>query len=117
MAKETLNYSVRDYEGIKVLDVTGNLTINTIDTLIVVVEALVEKESLMINMENVHLVTSAGLNCLIELSFFAKEKENRVVVLWPSEDFVRMTEIMDVFSYLTFAESREEGKAKIDYYT
>jgi len=117
MAQEVMNYSSREYEGSRVLDLTGNLTVNTITAFTGMVNSITDKESVMINMENVGVITSAGLQALIEISFVAKEKERRVVILWPGDELMNLAEAMGVYHNLIFAQSLEEGSTKIRYFT
>ncbi len=112
-----LNYSIRDFEGIKILELSGNLTSKTVDVFRQVVERIVERESIMINLENLNLITSAGLNTLIDLSFYAKSMEKRIIFLWPNEELQKMVDTMEVYNYLIFSESLEEGQTKINLYT
>jgi anti-anti-sigma factor len=115
--KDIINYSISEYEGIKVIDLTGNLTSATVYSLENYIKDILNSESIMINMVNVKLITSAGLNLLIDISFYAKEGGRRVIYLLPSIDLIKLTEIMDIFSYLIFAESMEEGVIKIRHFT
>ncbi|PKL38066.1 MAG: hypothetical protein CVV44_12935 [Spirochaetae bacterium HGW-Spirochaetae-1] len=114
---ETLNYSLREFENVKVVELSGSLTNNTIDTFRSLINRISDKESAIVNLENVTLVTSGGLHALVDVSQVAKRKDKRVIILWAGEDVVRMSEIIDVYSLLIFAESLEEGVRKIRYYT
>ena len=115
--KETLNYAIREYEGVRILDLIGNLTVNTRDMFSDVIRQITQKISIVINLENVRLVTSAGVETLVELSFYARENNNRIVLLWAPDDFIRATETLDVYGYLIFADSLEQAATKIRCYT
>lgn len=112
-----LNYSVRDYSGIKIVELSGGLTSNSIETFKAFIKRLTEKESIIVNLENVSLITSAGVSAMVEVSFVAKEHDNRVIFLWPSDELLKIAEDMDVYSYIIFAHSIEEGQTKIKYFT
>jgi len=114
---DVINYSIRDFEGTKVVELNGSLTVNTIDIFERLINRITEKESVMLNMENVNVVTSAGVSALIEVSQAAKENEKRVILLWAGEGMVSMSETLDVYGLLIYAESLEEGQTKIRYYT
>ncbi len=114
---ELLNFFIRDYQGIKIVELTGNLSSNTVITFKSLVEQLIRKESIMINMENVGLISSAGLNALIDVSFFAKDNGRRIIFLWASDDLLEMAETTEVYNYLIFAQSLEEGQTKIRFFT
>ncbi len=115
--KEILNFNIRDFEGIRVVDLNGNLTANTVENFKSLVERIVDTDNVMINLEGVKTVSSSGLEALVEMSFKAKSNEKRVILLWPSEELLRMTEVVDVYSFLIFAGSLEEGQTKIKYFT
>ena len=112
-----LNYSLRYYGGVKVIDLDGGLSSNSVETFMAFVQRLTDKESVMVNLENVSFVSSAGLASMLDVSFYAKEQENRVIFLWPSEELIQMAEDMEVYSHLIFANSVEEGQTKIQYFT
>lgn len=112
-----LNYSIQEYEGLKIIELAGNITANTIESFKTFIESMADKESLMINLEKVNLITSSGVNILIDLSFFAKDHGKRIIFLWPSEDFQKLAETLDVYHYLIFAGSLEEGQTKVNYFT
>jgi len=112
-----LNYSINEIEGVKVLVVSGSLTADTIETFKSIVRQVTERESLIINFENVTLITSAGMNALVDVSFFAKEHEKRVIILWPEKELLKMAETLGVYNYLIFAQSIDEAKMKIKFFT
>jgi anti-anti-sigma factor len=117
MMASRVNYSLHDFEGFNILDLSGDLTIHTSDAFISVVHNLTERGSLIMNMKNVNFVTSSGLNALIDVSYYARERGNRVVIMSPNLDVIDLIEYADFFSHLIFAESPEEGKTKIEHYT
>ncbi len=117
MISSGINYSLSDFDGFNILDLSGTLTIHTSDAFISVVHNLTERGSLIINMKNVNFITSAGLNALIDVSYYARERGNRVILMSPGSDIIDLIDYVDFFSHLIFAESQEEGKTKIEYYT
>ena len=112
-----LNYSLRDNNGVKIIDLSGSLTSQSTEIFRALVFRLVEKESILINLENVSMVSSSGLSSLVDVSFYAKDHETRVIFLQPNEEFLKLAEMMDVYSFLLFAGSVEEGQTKIKYFT
>lgn len=115
--KETLSYSIHEYEGVKIVDLIGNLTINTRDYFINLIQQIAGKVSLVINLESVRIITSSGIEALVEMSFYARDNNNRLILLWPSDDFIRATETLDYYGYLSFADSLEQAATKIKCYT
>ncbi|HOW82385.1 MAG TPA: STAS domain-containing protein [Spirochaetota bacterium] len=112
-----LNYTVRENNGVKIIDLSGTLTAQDEETFKSLVQRITEKESVIINLENITLVSSSGLSSLVDVSFFAKEHGTRVIYVWPSDDLIRLAEDMDVYAFLLFAGSIEEGQTKIKYFT
>jgi anti-anti-sigma factor len=112
-----LNYSINEIEGAKVLVVSGGLTAGSAENFKSIVRQVTERESLIINFENVTLVSSAGMSALVEVSFFAKEHDKRVIILWPEKELLKMAETMGVYNYLIFAQSVDEAKMKIKFFT
>jgi anti-anti-sigma factor len=113
----TMNYSMREAEGINILDLSGNLTVLTSDYFKSVLHNLSERESVILNMENIRVVTSSGLNALVDVSYYAREKGNRVILMSAGNELRDLIDYADYFNHLIFAESIQEGKTKIEYYT
>jgi anti-anti-sigma factor len=114
---DTLNFSLREIESVKIVDLRGNLTVNTNRLFENLIDKISEKESLIINMQNVSMVTSAGMESLVEVSQRAKKMEHRIVLLWAGTDVKKVSESLNIYHLLIFAESPEEGVTKIRYYT
>ncbi len=112
-----LNYSINEIEGVKLLVMSGSLTANTVPNFMSIVRQVTERESLVINFENVTMVTSAGMNALVRASLFAKEHDRRVIILWPEKEVLKMAETLGVYNYLIFAQSVDEAKMKIKFFT
>lgn len=112
-----LNYSINEIESAKVLVMSGTLNSKSVENFKSIVLQVTERESIIINFENVNLVTSSGLNALVEVSFFAKEHDKRVIILWPEKELLQMAEQLCVYNYLIFAQSVDEAKMKIKYFT
>ncbi len=112
-----LNYTVRDADGQRIIELSGGLDVTTVNTFKNALMNTSERDSLVLNMENINLVTIAGIRALVDLSFHAKEHGKRVVLLWPRENLLKLAESMEVFSYLIFAHSIEEAKTKIKFFT
>ena len=117
MISGTMNYSMRDFDGISIIDLSGNLNILTSDYFKSVIHNMTERESIIVNMENINFVTSSGLNSLVDVSYYARERGNRVVIMSAGNDLKDLIDYVDYFNHLIFAESPNEGKTKIEYYT
>ncbi|MCL2155583.1 MAG: STAS domain-containing protein [Leptospirales bacterium] len=112
-----LEYSLNETDGLNILDLSGFLTITAFDALVTVVHNLTERESLIIDMKDVGFLTSSGINALIEISYYARERGNRVILMSTDAELIDLINFMDCHSHFIFAESFEEAKTKIEYYT
>ncbi len=111
-----MNFTFREHQGTKVLEISGTLTSSTTESFSEIVTNVVERENLIINMENISFVTSSGLNTIIELSLLAKENGKRIVILWPSEDLMRMAEELEVYQHMIFADSLDLAALKLKFF-
>lgn len=114
---EVINYSIQEYEGVKIIEASGNLTRNTCKNFYAIIQRVVEKNSLMIDMSEIKIITSSGLETIAELSWEARQHDNRLVLLWPGEDLLEMADTLELIEYFTIATSYEEGATKISYFT
>jgi anti-anti-sigma factor len=112
-----LNYTFKEHKGSKVLELSGTLTSSTTESFRDIVMNVVERENLIINMENITFITSSGMNTIIDMSIFAKENARRIIILWPGEDLMKMAEEFGVYHHLIFADSLDLAAMKIKYFT
>ena len=112
-----LKYSINEIEGLKILALSGCLSAETIENFASIVKQVTEQENIIINFENVTLVTSAGMKALVDVSLFAKNYDKRVIILWPDNELVTMAEVLGFYNYLIFAQSVDEAKMKIKFFT
>lgn len=112
-----LNYTLRNHDDHIILELSGSLNINSADLFKSVVERLIAKGGLMINLEKISTITSTGLNVLVEMSIGAKNAGKRIIFLWPDDDLVKMAETLDYSDYLIFAKSVDEGITKLKFFT
>ena len=112
-----LNYSVEDKEGLKVINLDGNLSVSNAEALEKLIELYTQKASVVVNLHDVRLVTSSGLNSLINVSIDAKSRKNRVLLMKPSDEFRKMTQILKTYDQFIIVDSVEEGQMKVRYFT
>jgi anti-anti-sigma factor len=112
-----LNYSVEEKEGIRVIHLDGNLSVVNAENLERLVDTHTQKSSVIINMHDVKMVTSSGFNSLVNVSLDAKSRNNRVLLMRPSESFKKMIEILKSYEHFILVDSVEEGQRKVMYYT
>ena len=113
---QLLRYTVDIYNSAKVIDVTGSINITTAAKLQNIVNLLTMQESVVLNLESVQLITTAGLETLVEISRNAKERGKRVVLFKASDDFKDFAESLDYFKFLVFAEALDEAVTKIKFF-
>ena len=111
-----LTYSVNVIDGARTLILSGSLTAETTEVFTSIVERVTQKESMIVNFENVGLVTAAGLNSLVDVSFFAKDHGSRVIVLWPNKELLDMAQTFGVYRHIIFADTIDEAKMKIKHF-
>jgi anti-anti-sigma regulatory factor len=112
-----LNYSINEIEGLKVLALSGSISAETIGNFTSIIKQVTERENIIINFENVTLVTAAGMDSIVDVSMFAKEHDRRVIILWAEQELMKMAEILGYYDFLIFAQSIDEAKMKISYFT
>ncbi|MCL1864850.1 MAG: STAS domain-containing protein [Spirochaetes bacterium] len=111
-----LDYSLKELDGIRILGLSGSITIIGFDILIPALHNLTERDSLIIDMESIDFLTSSGINALVDVSYYAKEHGNRVILMHIDNDLVDLIDFVDCYRHFIFAESFEEAKTKIEYY-
>lgn len=112
-----LKYVIDEYEGIKVIVLHGSLNSSTSVTFKKIVYKFLKSNSVILNMETVTSITTAGLKAITDVSYDAREDGKRVVVMQPSYKFITLTETLNLSRYFTFSKSLEESKKKIDVFT
>jgi len=114
---QKLNYTLREFNGINILDLSGDLTSGTADSFKSVVHNLTERDNLLINAANINFVTCGGLNALLEVSYNARDKGKRIVIISADTDLMEQVDYIEAYRHLTFAATVEEGHNKIELYT
>ncbi|HON77384.1 MAG TPA: STAS domain-containing protein [Spirochaetota bacterium] len=111
-----LNYSIEDHEGVKVVNIGGNLSNSTYDELVRVVSGLTQKSNVILNMKDVPVITSSGINSLVQASMDARKKNKRVILLGMKGPLIKMIDTLDLYEFFIFVDSIEEGQMKLEYY-
>ena len=111
-----LNYTIEDHEGVKVVNIGGNLSNSTYDELVRIVASLTQKCNVILNMKEVQVITTSGINALVQASMDARKKNKRVILLGVKGPFVKMIDTLDLYEFFIFVDSVEEGQMKIEYY-
>ena len=114
---QKLDYSLSEYNGLNILDLSGDLTSGTADSFKSVVHNLTERDNLLINAANLNFITFGGLNALLEVSYHARDRGNRIIIISADADLMEQVEYIEAYRHLTFAATVEEGHNKIELYT
>ena len=114
--RKVLSYSIEDRDGIKVIHLSGNLSSNTRKEFHDLVGKLIESNSVIINMSDVDLITSSGIEALKSVSLEARRRNNRVFLMRVSGYFLRLLEDLDLYDHFILIESVEEGQTKMKFY-
>ena len=112
-----LNYSVEDKEGIKVIHLDGNLSVSNAESFERLIDLHSQKNSVIVNLSDVKMITSSGFHSLLNVSVDAKTRNNRVLLMKPSDEFKKMIDTLKSYEYFIMVDSVEEGQMKIRYFT
>lgn len=111
-----LNYTIEDREGARLINLNGNLSSLTRDEFTDIVNKLTVKSNVIVNLRDVDLITSSGLNALVEISTEARKYSRRVLILGMKESAVKLIDKLNLYEYFIFVESIEEGLMKLRYF-
>lgn len=115
--EDGLFYSVEDHEGIKIVHLSGNISNTTKGDFELFIKDLTQRNNVILTMKDVHIVTTSGLNTLVDVCVDARSKNKRILLLQSNRDLIRMIEILNLYEYFIFVDSFEEGKIKLKLYT
>ncbi len=110
-----LNYTIIDYEGIKIIKLLGHISTNNKNDFENLIERYSERNNIIINMQEVDIITSAGLDSLIKISVNARKGKLKLMLLGVREEFRKLMEEMDIRQHFTLIDSIEEGQSRIQY--
>jgi anti-anti-sigma factor len=108
-----IRYSISEYEGIKIVKLSGNISNSSKLEFESLINGLAQKFNVILNMNEITVITSGGLTSLINVSAEAHKRKKRVMIMGLRDSLVKMLEVMGVLPYFTIIENIEEGFAKI----
>jgi anti-anti-sigma factor len=108
-----ISYSISEYEGIKIIKLTGNISNSTKMDFERLINGIILKNNVILNMKEISVITSGGLSSLINVSAEARKRKKRVMIMGMRDPLVKMLEVMGVLQYFIFIDNIEEGLAKI----
>ncbi len=113
----TLNYSIEDRENVKIVHLSGAISSITRVDFEIMMEDLLAKGNVILNLSRVGLVTVTGLTTLVDLSTSARKKGKRVLIMGMRPELMKMADRLDIYDHFSFVETIEEGQLKLRYYT
>ena len=112
-----LNYTMEDREGVKILNLSGNISSKNRNEFIDAVNEITAKNNVIISLRDADIVTSSGVNALVEVSAEARKNLKRVLLLGAKESFIKLIDRLDLYEQFIFVESVEQGLMKLRYFT
>ncbi|MCL2025350.1 MAG: STAS domain-containing protein [Leptospirales bacterium] len=113
---DTLSYTVTEYDGIKLFEVTGYLSANTGMDFADFLGTVTNTDNVIIDMKSIDVVTSSGIESLVMASQSARKKNKRVILAALRPDIKEMFFSLSMYRFVIFAETAEEGLIKMQYY-
>ncbi|MFH0975482.1 MAG: sodium-independent anion transporter [Spirochaetota bacterium] len=107
-----ISYSISEYDGVKIVKFSGNISNSSKIEFESVVNSLSQKNNVILDMREVSVITSGGLSSLINVSNSARKRKKRVMIMGLRDGLIKMLEVMDVLPHITFIDNIEEGVAK-----
>jgi anti-anti-sigma factor len=111
-----IRFSIDEHEGVKIVRLGGNISNVTRNEFLNVINELTKKNNIIIDLSDVGVFTSSGLDALQSVSIEAKAHNTRVLLLGANESLIKMVEILDVYDDFIFVENVEEAITKLKYY-
>lgn len=113
--KNDISYSIVDHEGIKVIRIAGSISNSTKKEFEDLIERLSKNSDLILNMQELSIITSAGLNSLISIFVNARKRKRKIMLMGLRDGLRKMIEVMEASQHFIFIDSIEEGQFRIHY--
>jgi anti-anti-sigma factor len=108
-----ISFSISEYEGIKIVKLSGNISNSSKLEFERLINGLIQKYNVILNMNEISVITSGGLTSLISVSSEARKRKKRVMIMGVRDGLVKMLEVMGVLPYFTIINNIEEGIAMV----
>ena len=112
-----LNFAIEDREGVKILNLSGNISSTNRNEFITAVNGMSAKNNVILGLRDAEIVTSSGLNALVEVSAEARKNSRRVLIMGAKENLIKLIDRLDLYEQFIFVESIEQGLMKLRYFT
>ncbi|MFW5807511.1 MAG: STAS domain-containing protein [Spirochaetota bacterium] len=111
------SYIIEDHRYFKIFKIYGNLSILKTEIFERVINNITKTTCVIVDCTDLGLMTSAGVESLVNVSLAAKRNGNRVLFYNLPQQYYRLATMMNYLDFLIIIETIEEGKVKIRYYT
>ncbi len=111
-----IHYSIIDNEGIKVVKLSGNISNSNRHEFEQLLKRLSERHHIILNMQDIDVITSAGFDALVNVAQHARKGKWRLMLMGVREDVKKRMEEMEIRQIFIMIDSIEEGQARIYYY-
>jgi anti-anti-sigma factor len=108
---------IEDNEGTKIIRMDSGISSANRHDFEMLIEDLTNRSNVIVDVSHAPMITSSGLNSLLDASTSARKKGKRVVLMGATPDLMLIMEKMDIYEFFTFVDTVEEGMRKIKYYT
>jgi anti-anti-sigma factor len=108
-----ISYFISEYEGIKIVKLAGNISNSTKLEFENLINGIAQKNNIILNMNEISIITSGGLTSLINISTEARKRKKRVMIMGLRDGLVKMLEVMGVLPYFIIIDNIQEGAAKV----
>lgn len=110
------SFSSEDFDNYKLIKVYGNISLSIINDFEKFLRESVKKNNLILDMQNVRIITTSGMNILVNTGIEAKNNGKRIIILAPGSDLREMIDRMHNYEYFIISETIDQAKTKLKYY-
>lgn len=111
-----IHYFIIDNEGIKVVKLIGNISNSNKNEFEMLLRRLSERHHVILNMQEVDIITSAGFESLVNVAQHARRGKWKMMLMGVKEEVKKRFDEMEVRQNFVLIDSIEEGQTRIYYY-
>lgn len=110
------SYNIETHEDCRIIHLTGNLDAISNESFERIIRNFIKNDNIILNMQDVELVSSSGLNAIIDMTLEARDYDKWILLLKPRNNFLEMVEALNAYDYFKIIETVEEGLVKLKHY-
>ncbi len=110
-------FTAEDLDTCRLFRIYGNLSLSACLQLERELRETTRKQSVIIDLADAGIITTSGMNLLVNAGLEARQNGKRVIIMKPTEEFREMMDRLHNYEYFIIVSSVEEGKTRIKYYT